>query len=105
APWLDERAIMMVVRRVLQFVWRAALDGDLDAALALVGVPDRVVEAELYLLLDVTGEVVGHDPARVDVERRLAVIGIRIDNLELHGIPCRSRGRADQPALSGCLDA
>src|SRR5256885_1262644 len=80
-------AVVMVVGRVLQFVGCAVLDGDLDAALPLVGVPDAVVEAELYFLLDIAGEVVGHDPARVDVERRLASVGIGIDDLELDGIP------------------
>src|SRR4051812_20712132 len=49
-PGLDERAIIMVIRRVFELVRRAALDRQLDAALALVGVPDAVVEAELHLL-------------------------------------------------------
>jgi len=48
----------MVVGRDLELVRRPVLDGHLDAALALVGVPDAVVKAELHLLIDVAGEVV-----------------------------------------------
>src|SRR5262249_14823769 len=105
APRFEECAVVVVIRRVLQFVRRAAFDSYLDTALALVGVPDSVVEAELHLLLDVTGKVVRRHPARVDVKCCLTAVGIRIDNLELHRVPRRSRGRADQAALSGRLDA
>ena len=85
----------------LEFARRAAFDGHLDAALALVGVPDAVVEAELHLLLDVAGEVVGRHPAGVDVERRLAAVGVGVDHLQLDRVPGRAVGRADEAALAG----
>ena len=80
---------------------RAAFDRALDAALAAVGVPDAVVEAELHLLLDVAGEVVGRDPAGVDVERRLAAVGVLVDHPQLRRVPGRAVGRADDAALAG----
>ena len=95
----------MMVRRVLEFARRAALDGHLDAALPLVGVPDAVVEAELHFLLDVAGEVVGRHPARVDVERGLAAVRVGVDDLELHRVPGRPGGGADEAALAGRGDA
>src|SRR5262249_26239867 len=81
APRLDEGAVVMVVRRDLQLVRRAALDRDLDAALALVRRPDAVVEAELHLLLDVAGEVVRRHPTGVDVEGGLAAVIVRVNDL------------------------
>src|SRR5262245_2380652 len=101
APGLYERAVVVVVRSVLQFARRPALDRDLDAALALVGAPDTVVEAELHLLIDVAGEVVRRHPAGVDVERRLAAVGVGVGHLKLHTVPRRAAGRADDAALPG----
>src|SRR5262249_6488621 len=104
APRLEESAVVMVIRRVLHIEGGAALHCDLDAALALVGVPDAVVEAELHFLLDVAGKVVRRDPAGVDVERRLAPVGVRVDNLELNAVPGGSIDGADEAALPGGSD-
>src|SRR6266446_2752623 len=105
APGFQESAVVVVVGGNLQFVRRSALHRHFYAALALVGVPDAVVEAELNLLLDVAGEVVGHDPARVDVERRFAFVRVRVNNAQLHGIPGRSTDWADLPTLAGRANA
>src|SRR5204863_480317 len=77
----------VVVGRNLQLVGRAPLHGHLHAALALVCVPDAVVEAELNLLLDVAGEVVRRHPARVDVEGRLPAVGVGVHHPELDRVP------------------
>src|SRR5262249_49498791 len=58
APRLQEGAVVVVIRRDLELLGRAAFHGDLDAAFALVRVPDAVVEAELHLLLDVAREII-----------------------------------------------
>ena len=83
----------------------SVLDCHFDAALALMGVPDAVVEAELHFLLDVAGEIVGRHPAGVDVESRLAAVGVGVDHLHLHRVPGRTVGRADETALARGGDA
>ena len=95
----------MVVGRVLELARRAAFDGHLDAAFPLVRVPDAVVEAELDFLLDIAGEVVRRHPTGVDVERGLAAVGIGVDHLQLHRVPGRAVGRADEAALARGRDA
>src|SRR5207245_2442587 len=90
---------------VFELVRRTTLDRQLHAALALMGVPDAVVETELHFLLDVAGEIVRRHPARVDIERGLTAVGIGVDHLQLHGIPGGTGGRADEATLPGSADA
>src|SRR4051794_8626024 len=87
SPRFDERAVVVVVWRIFEVAGGAVFDGHLHAALALMRVPDAVVKAELYLLLHVTGEVVGSDPARVNIERGFAAVGIGVDHLKLGRVP------------------
>src|SRR4029077_20811927 len=105
APRFEEAAGVVTGRGRLEFARRAAFDRHLDAALALVGVPDAVVEAELHLLLDVAGEVVRRYPAGVDVERRLAPALVGVDHLQLDRVPGRAGRGADQAALPRGADA
>src|SRR5437879_2694142 len=79
---LDERAVVMMSRRVLERGRRVVLHRDLDAALALMGVADAVVEAKLHFLFDVAGEIVGSYPARVDIEGGLAIVGMPVNDLQ-----------------------
>ncbi len=72
---------------------------------SLVGVQVAVVEAELHFLFDVAGEVVGRDPAGVNVEGGLAAVGVGVDHLQLHGVPGRAVRRADEAALARGGDA
>src|SRR5262249_19908438 len=105
APRLHKRAVVVVVGRVLDLARRLVLYRHLHAALALVRVPDAVVETELHLLLDVAGEVVGRHPAGVDVKRRLAAVGVEVDHLHLHRIPRGAGGVTDKAALPSGADA
>ena len=95
----------MMIGRVFQIQWCAAGDRDLDAALALVGIPNAVIEAKLYLLLDVAGEIIGRHPAGVNVERCFSLVWMNVNHLQLYGIPGGPRRRADQTALAGGADA
>ncbi len=65
----------MVVGRICT-AGRAAFHRHLDAAFALVGIPDTVIEAKLHFLVDVAGEVVGRHPAGVNVDGREAAFDI-----------------------------
>ena len=77
----------------------------LRSALALVGAPNRVIEAELHLLFDVTGKIIGCDPTRVDVEGGLALVRVPVNDLKLNRIPGVTGGRSDEPTLPGGRDA
>src|SRR5262249_34488671 len=101
APGLEEGAVVVVVGRDLQLTRGAALDRHLDAALALGGGPDTVVEAELPPLVDVAGEVAGGDRGGGDVEGRPGAVGVAVGHLELDGAPGGALGRADGAALPG----
>ena len=87
---------------ILRVERRAAFDRALDAALAAVAVPDAVVEAELHFLLDVAGEIVGRDPAGVNVERRFAAVVVLVDQPQLRRVPGRAVGRADDARAGRC---
>src|SRR5207302_5536157 len=67
--------------------------------------PDSIVEAQLAFLLDVAGELVRRDPARVYIECRLTLIGVGVDNLQLHRVPGRTVRRPRQAALARGADA
>src|SRR6202011_4260155 len=95
-PRLDEGAVVVVVRGVLDLVRRSALHGQLDAAFALMSIPDSIVETELHLLLDVAWKVVGRHPARMDVKSRLAAVAVPVNHLQLHGVPRRPVCGPDQ---------
>ena len=56
APRFEKGSVVVIVRSVLEFAWRAVFHGQFHAALALVGIPDGVIESELHLLLDVARE-------------------------------------------------
>ena len=103
APRFEKRAVVMIVQRDLALERRPPFDRAFHAALAAVAVPDAVVEAELHFLLDVAGKVVGRDPTGVNVEGRLAPIGVFVDRAATGRIPGRAVGRADQPALAGAV--
>ena len=104
APGLEEAGVVMVVDRVFKLVRGAALDSELDAALAAVSVPDAVVEAELHLLLNVAGEIVGRDPACVDVEGGLASALVFVDETKLGRVPGGSVLRPDETTLTRALN-
>lgn len=82
----------------LELSGRSAFDGHLDAPLALVSIPDAVIETELDFLLHATGEIVGHHPARMDIKSRLPPIGVGVDNLKLNRVPSRAVRRSNQAA-------
>ena len=85
---------------------RLAFDRAFDAPLAAVAVPHAVVEAELHFLLDVAGEIVGRDPTGVDVERRLAAVGVLVDQSAAASSPrCGPSAWPDQAALAGACHA
>src|SRR2546421_2490556 len=69
-----------------------------------MGVPDTVVEAELDLLFDVTWEIIRSHPAGVDVESRFALVGMRVDHLQLHRIPGVAVCRTNETALPCGVD-
>ena len=94
-----------MVGRVFEFTGRTVFDGQLDAALALMGVPDAVVETKLHFLFDVAGEVVGRDPAGVNIESGLTAVGVGVDHLQLNRVPGRSVRGSDEAALAGGADA
>src|SRR5207244_3181704 len=95
-PRFEELPVVMMVGSVLEFARRPVLDRHFHAALPLMSVPDGVVEAELHFLIDITGEVVRGHPAGVDIERRLAAIGVGIDHLQLDRVPGSSAGGTDE---------
>src|ERR1043166_8510628 len=90
----------MMVGGDLEFARSSIFDGHFDAALALVSTPDTVVEAKLYFLIDVAREIIGCHPARVNIECRLAIIGIGVYDLQLHRIPGGACGLPDETTLA-----
>src|SRR5262249_4986008 len=104
APGFQEGAVVVVIRCDLQLPWATPFDGELYTAFSLMRIPHAVIEAELYLLLHVTGEVIGRHPTRVDVESGFPAIEIGVDDLQLHGIPGRTVRRPYQAALAGRVD-
>src|SRR5262249_23292667 len=62
-------------------------------------------ETKLHFLFDVAGEIVGGDPACVDIESGFPAFGVAVDDLQLDGIPGRTVGGSDQAALARRSDA
>ena len=64
-------------------------------------VPHAVVEAKLHLLFHVAREIVGGDPAGVNIEGRLSTVRVVIDDPHLDRVPGVGIGRAHQASLPG----
>ena len=94
-----------MIRRDLDLLGSSVFHRDLHAALALMSVPNGIVEAELDFLFHVTGKIVRSDPAGMDVEGGFAAIRISVADLELHRVPSRAGRGPHQAALAGRTDA
>ena len=57
-PRFDKGRIIMMIGSIFHRMRCLSFDRDLNSALALVRVPDPVIKAKLYFLLDVAGEIV-----------------------------------------------
>src|SRR5262249_2489827 len=104
-PRFHKGCVVVVIGCDFQFDRRTALNCDFDATLALMGVPDAVVEAELNFLLDVAREIIRRHPPRVNIKSGFSAARIGIDELQLHGIPRASGCRTDQTTLAGCANS
>ncbi len=65
-----------------------------------MSIPNRIIESELHLLLDIPGKVIGCHPTRVYVESGFTGIVVSVNDLKLDGVPGGPTRRCNQPALA-----
>src|SRR6185503_16286914 len=80
--------------------WRLVFDRQLDSAFTLMRVPHSVVESKLHLLFHVAWKVVRSHPARMNVECRLPMVVVAVDQPELGRIPRIPIRRSDDATLA-----
>src|SRR5262245_36716395 len=68
APRLQELSVVVIVYVDLSHQLRAPFDRAFNTPSPAVSVPYAVVKSELHFLIDIAGEIVGRDPARMNVK-------------------------------------
>ena len=79
----NETAVVVVVDRGLQRDGCLAFDRAFHAPAAAMRIPNAVIKPELHFLFDITGKVVGRDPTGMDIESRIAPVGVFVNQAKL----------------------